>query len=33
MNWLLKKLGYRDRKYRAADFNVTIEPGSARSSQ
>jgi hypothetical protein len=27
MNWLLKKLGYRDRKYRAADFSVTIEPG------
>jgi hypothetical protein len=27
MNWLLKKLGYRDRKYRAADFSVTIQPG------
>jgi hypothetical protein len=27
MNWLLKKLGYRDRKYRVADFSVTIEPG------
>ena len=27
MNWLLKKLGYRDRKYRAADFSVTMEPG------
>jgi hypothetical protein len=26
MNWLLKKLGYRDRKYRAAGFSVTIEP-------
>jgi hypothetical protein len=27
MNWLLKKFGYRDRKYRSADFSVTIEPG------
>jgi hypothetical protein len=27
MNWLLKKLGYRDRKYRARDFSVTIQPG------
>lgn len=27
MNWLLKKLGYRDRKYRSADVTVTIKPG------
>jgi len=27
MNWLLKKLGYRDRKYRARDVSVTVQPG------
>jgi hypothetical protein len=27
VNWLLKKLGYRDRKYRTANFSLTIEPG------
>ncbi|MGC2419560.1 MAG: hypothetical protein WA434_17585 [Candidatus Acidiferrales bacterium] len=26
MNWLLKKLGYREREYRGADFHVRIEP-------
>ena len=26
MNWLPKKLGWRDHKYRAADFSVTIQP-------
>jgi hypothetical protein len=27
MNWLLKKLGYRDRKYRTRDVSVTVQPG------
>ena len=26
MNWLFKKLGYRDREYRGDDFRVRIEP-------
>jgi hypothetical protein len=26
MNWLLKKLGYRDRQYRGSDFSMRIEP-------
>lgn len=26
MNWLLKKLRYRDREYRGSDFHVRIEP-------
>jgi hypothetical protein len=26
MNWLLKRLGYRDREYRGANFSVRIEP-------
>ena len=26
MNWLLKKLGYRDRQYHGSDFSVRIEP-------
>jgi hypothetical protein len=26
MNWLLRKLGYRDRQYRGSDFSMRIEP-------
>lgn len=26
MNWLLKKLGHRDREYRGSDFRVRVEP-------